>query len=229
MRILVVEDSVDTANAVRDMLVRAKFAVDVVSDGEAGLDCMLRGTYAAVVLDGTLPGLDGFSVCLAARAEGIRTPVLMLTARDTLEARVQGLDSGADDYMTKPFAAEELAARLRALLRRAERQGETQPLRVGDVTVDVLKHNARVGDRDLLLSPTEFRLLETLVRNHGRPLSRSQILEQVWTESYPSGDNIIDVYVSRLRRALKTLRSTVSIETVWGFGYRVAEGGCRRS
>jgi DNA-binding response OmpR family regulator len=170
-----------------------------------------------------LPRRDGFSLCREARSEGIATPLLILTARDAVEDRIRGLDAGADDYLIKPFADEELAARLRALLRRAERPVQTGALVVGSLVVDPGARAATVGDRPLDLGATEFRFLEFLARNRGMTFSRTQILEKIWDYDFQGSSNIVDVYVSQLRRKLRALGANVSILTVWGVGYKLVE------
>lgn len=223
MRVLLIEDNVEIANAVRTMLARQRFAVDVAPDGEEGLDHVLRGTYDVAIVDVVLPKRDGFSICRTARAEGIQTPLLILTARDAVEDRIRGLDCGADDYLIKPFAEEELSARIRALLRRADRPAQTTAIAVGDLAIDPLARSATVAGRALMVGATEFRLLELFARNRGMTLSRAQILERIWEYDFGGSSNIVDVYVSQLRRKLKSLRSSASIVTVWGVGYKLVE------
>jgi len=223
MRVLVIEDNAEIANAIRTMLQRQRFAVDLAADGDQGLDHVLRGTYDVAIVDVVLPKRDGFSICRAARAEGIQTPLLVLTARDAVEDRIKGLDCGADDYLIKPFAEEELAARIRALLRRADRPPQNGALVVGDLAVDGLGRTVSVGGRPLVVGATEFRLLELFARNRGMTLSRAQILERIWEYDFGGSSNIVDVYVSQLRRKLRAARSTASIVTVWGVGYKLVE------
>jgi DNA-binding response OmpR family regulator len=223
MRVLVVEDNLDIASAMKTMLGRHKFAVDLVADGERGLDCLLRGSYDVAVVDVMLPRRDGFSVCRAARSEGIATPLLILTARDAVEDRIRGLDAGADDYLIKPFSDEELAARLRALLRRAERPVQSEAIVAGGLVIDPGGRVATVGERTLELGATEFRFLEFLARNRGMTFSRTQILEKIWDYDFQGSSNIVDVYVSQLRRKLRAPGANVSIVTVWGVGYKLVE------
>ena len=173
MRILLVEDNLEVATAIKTMLTRRKFAVDLAADGESGLDYLLRGTYDVAIVDVMLPRRDGFSLCRLARAEGITTPLLILTARDAVEDRIRGLDAGADDYLIKPFADEELAARLRALLRRGERPVQSSAVVVGSLVLDPNARVARVTERPLDLGATEFRFLEFLARNRGMTFSRT--------------------------------------------------------
>ena len=224
MRVLLVEDDREIAEAIRTMLARLKFAVDSASDGETGLEYLLRGSYDAAIVDVMLPKRDGFSICRTARTEGIVTPLLILTARDAVEDRIRGLDAGADDYLIKPFAGEELAARLRALLRRAERPPQVGNIVVGELAIDPSARVATVGEVLLELGATEFRLLEFLARHRGMTLSRAQILEKIWDYDFQGSSNIVDVYVSQLRRKLKRLRSAATIVTVWGVGYKLVEG-----
>lgn len=220
MRVLVIEDNNDIAGAIRTMLQRRKFSVDVAEDGEAGLEHLLRAVYDVAVVDVVLPKRDGFSLCRTAREYGIRTPVLMLTARDAVEDRVRGLDCGADDYLTKPFVDEELAARLRALLRR----GQTPPrqtIAAGQLAIDVGARTAAYGGKPLQLGGTEFRLLEFLTRNVGLTFTREQILERVWDYDFEGPSNIVDVYVSQLRKKLVARGGKGVIVTVWGVGYKL--------
>jgi two-component system OmpR family response regulator len=223
MRVLVVEDNLDIAAAIKAMLGRRKFAVDLASEGERGLECLLRGSYDIAIVDVMLPRRDGFSICREARAEGVVTPLLILTARDAVEDRIRGLDAGADDYLIKPFSDEELAARLRALLRRAERPVQLSPAVVGSLVVDPGARVATVGKRPLDLGATEFRFLEFLARNRGMTFSRTEILEKIWDYDFQGSSNIVDVYVSQLRRKLRALGSSASIVTVWGVGYKLVE------
>jgi two-component system OmpR family response regulator len=220
MRILVVEDNLPIARAVQTMLEAQKFASNVVTDGETGLDHLLRQSYDAAIVDVGLPGMDGFTVARNARAEGVQTPILMLTARDAVEDRVHGLDCGADDYLVKPFVEQELIARLRAILRRGDRP-LVDALEVGKLRVDVGARTATYDSRPLELGATEFRLLELFARNAGIALSRAQVLERIWDYDFDGSSNIVDVYVSQLRRKLKKLGASGVIETVWGVGYRL--------
>jgi DNA-binding response OmpR family regulator len=221
MRVLIVEDNAAVAEAVRMMLERRRFAVDVARDGESGLDHLLRGTYDVAVLDVMLPGRDGFSIASTIREHGIGTPILMLTARDAVEDRVAGLERGADDYLVKPFVEEELLARVHALARRTERPF-TSSIRVGGLHVDLGARVARYGETPLDLGSTEFRLLEFLARNAGTAFSRSTLLERVWDYDFDGSSNIVDVYISQLRKKLRRAgASDEVIETVWGVGYRI--------
>ena len=223
MRVLVVEDSEPVAQSIRAMLEARNYAANVVTDGESGLDHLLRRCYDAAVIDVGLPGIDGFTLARSARAEGVQTPILMLTARDAVEDRVAGLDCGADDYLVKPFVEEELVARIAAILRRADR-----PLlgvvEAGALRIDLAARDVTYGGKAVILGATEFRLLEFLARNAGLALSRAQIVERIWDYDFEGSSNIVDVYVSQLRRKLKALGATGVIETVWGIGYRLKTG-----
>ena len=220
MRVLVVEDNLSVALAVRTMLEGSKFAVDIANDGESGLDFLLRGTYDIAIVDVGLPKRDGFSVARAAREQRIDTPILMLTARDGVEDRVAGLESGADDYLVKPFAQVELLARVRAMLRRGARPISDR-FACGALVVDVAARTASYGGALLELGSTEFRLLEFLARNAGIAFSRAQLLERVWDYDFDGSSNIVDVYVSQLRRKLKAAGGGDLIATVWGVGYKL--------
>ena len=200
MRVLVIEDNASVAAAVRTMLERRKYAVDVAADGEAGLEHLLRQQYDAAIVDVVLPIRDGFSLAKAARAAGVQTPILMLTALDAVENRVRGLDCGADDYLVKPFVEEELFARLRAVTRRADRPVR-ETLRAGDLEIDAAGREATVAGKRLQLGATEFRMLEFLTRNAGIAFSRERLLEHLWDYDFEGSSNIVDVYVSQLRRS----------------------------
>lgn len=220
MRILVIEDNASVAAAVQTMLERRKYAVDVAADGDTGLDFLLRQTYDAAIVDVVLPRRDGFAIANAARAEGVQTPMLMLTARDAVEDRVRGLDSGADDYLIKPFEEEELVARVRALLRRAEKPVK-EAVVAGDLEIDVGARQAKYSGKTLQLGLTEFRMLEFFARNAGLVLSREHLLERLWEYDFDGSSNIVDVYVSQLRRKLKRAGAADVIQTVWGVGYKL--------
>ncbi len=220
MRVLVVEDNLPVANSIRAMLEARKFAANVVADGETGLDHLLSHSYDAAIVDVGLPGVDGFTLARRARAEGVQTPILMLTARDAVEDRVAGLNCGADDYLVKPFVEEELIARVGAILRRGERPLLTV-VEAGLLRVDLAARTVAYDGRPVSLGATEFRLLEFLARNAGIALSRSQIVERIWDYDFDGSSNIVDVYVSQLRRKFKALGASGVIETVWGIGYRL--------
>lgn len=221
MRILLVEDNAAIASAVRSMLEARKFAVDIASAGDTGLDYLLRETYDLAVVDVVLPVQDGFSVVRLARAQGIRIPILFLTARDAVEDRVAGLEGGGDDYLIKPFEEAEFIARINALLRRRDQPAQAI-IEVGRLRIDVGARAAVFCDHELQLGSTEFRMLEFLARNAGMTFSRRQLLEKIWEYDFEGSTNIVDVYVSQLRRKMKSAAGFDVIKTVWGVGYKLA-------
>ena len=217
---LVVEDELKMASLVRRGLEREGYAVDVAADGDEGLWAAREYEFDVIVLDAMIPGPDGFDVCRTLRAEGRWAPVLILTARDSVEDRVRGLDAGADDYLTKPFAFEELFARLRALTRRGPVERPVV-LQADDLTLDPVSHVVRRGDVRISLSAKEFALLEFLMRHVDEVLSRSRILEHVWDFAYDGGSNVVDVYVRYLREKVDRPFGRADLETVRGVGYRL--------
>ena len=205
-----------TASLVRRGLTGEGLAADVAASGEDALWLAQAHPYDAIVLDVMLPGLDGFETCRRLRGSGVWTPVLMLTARDAVEDRVAGLDSGADDYLVKPFAFAELLARLRALARRGE--GERPAvLAVGDLRLDPATRGVRRGETPIVLSTKEFALLEIFMRRPGQVLSRLELLEHAWDFAYENRSNVVDVYIRRLRRKI----GPDAVETLRGAGYRL--------
>lgn len=223
MRVLLIEDDLRLARIIARVLEQERVDVDLATDGETGLDLALTGAYDVLIVDRMLPGRDGIAVIKALRAERVSTPALMLTARSELPERVEGLDAGADDYLGKPFAFEELLARLRALGRRAERPLLPEVVTIGEVTIDFTAHAVQRAGQPVDLSPREYALLELLVRNRGRVLSRDQLLERVWGyEAEPQG-NVVDLYVHYLRRKLDANGSDRDslIRTVRGAGYMI--------
>jgi two-component system OmpR family response regulator len=220
VRVLVVEDQVKMASLIRRGLREEGLAADVAIKGEDALWMVEESEYDALVLDVMLPGIDGLETCRRLRERGLWVPILMLTARDAIEDRVEGLDRGADDYLTKPFAFAELLARLRALVRRGpvERPNE---LRVGDLRLDPAMRHVWRGDVEVHLSAKEFALLETFMRRPGHALSRERLLDHVWDYEYERRSNIVDVYVRYLREKLDRPFGAESIETVRGVGYRL--------
>lgn len=223
MRILIVEDETKMAALLKRGLQEEGFAADVAHSGEDAVWMAKAVEYDAIVLDLMLPGIDGIDVCRSLRADEVWSPVLMLTARTEVEDRVAGLDAGADDYLPKPFAFDELLARLRALVRRG---GSPRPaaITVGDLTVDPATHEVRRGDVPITLSSKEFALLETFARRPGRVLSRFDLLEHAWDGHYENRSNVVDVYVGYLRDKIDRPFGTDSIETVRGVGYRLRNG-----
>jgi two-component system OmpR family response regulator len=224
MRVLVVEDEIKMASLLRRGLVEEGLAVDVAGSGEDALVRAAAIEYDAIVLDVMLPGISGFDTCRQLREKGTWAPVLMLTARDSVEDRIAGLDGGADDYLTKPFSLGELGARLRALFRR---QPSERPavLEVGDIRLDPARRHVTRSGSEIDLSAKEFALLETFMRSPGRVLSRFQLIEHAWDYSYEQRSNVVDVYVRYLREKLDRPFGVESIETVRGSGYRLREDG----
>lgn len=218
MRILIVEDERKLAALLARGLREEGHAVDVTGSGEDAVWMAQSAAYDAVVLDVMLPGIDGFAVCRSLRDKEVWTPVLMLTARDAVEDRVAGLDSGADDYLAKPFAFDELLARLRALARRGGTERPPQ-LTAGGLTLDPAARRVWRGDETIDLSAKEFALLELFMRNAGAVLSRDQLLDGAWDMSFERRSNVVDVYVGYLRAKL----GAETIETVRGLGYRLRD------
>jgi len=220
MRVLVVEDEKKLQELLRRGLDEEGYAADVADRGEEALWMAHAVAYDAIVLDVMLPGADGFEVCRRLRGNGVWAPVLMLTARDEIDDRVDGLDAGADDYLTKPFAFEELLARLRALTRRAP--VERPPvIEVGDLRLDPAAHRAWRGKQELDLTAKEFALLELFMRRPGVTLSRTQLLDGAWDIAFESRSNVIDVYVRYLREKIDRPFGRSSIQTIRGVGYRL--------
>jgi two-component system OmpR family response regulator len=227
MRLLVVEDDLKMAALVRRGLLEDGAAVDVARTGEDALWMAAAAPYDAIVLDVMLPGIDGFEACRRLRADGVWTPVLLLTARDAVEDRVAGLDGGADDYLVKPFSFAELSARLRALVRRGAKERPAL-LEAGDLRLDPATRQAWRGDEAIDLSTKEFALLEAFMRRPGDVLSRLDLLEHAWDYGYENRSNVIDVYVRYLREKIDRPFGVKSIETVRGAGYRLrSDGGTR--
>lgn len=220
MRLLLVEDDRILRGFLRKAFREEGYAVDEADSGDRALDRALGGEYQCIVLDVMLPGRDGFGVVEELRRRGIATPVLLLSAREELEARVRGLEGGADDYLTKPFDLPELLARVVALIRRSHLRHQDTLLSVGDVSVDPLKRVVTKGGKTVDLSPRELALLEFLLRNAGRTVSRSRIAEAVWNYHFDSETNVVDVYVNYLRKKVATGPGGLVIRTVRGVGYR---------
>jgi DNA-binding response OmpR family regulator len=221
MRILVIEDDERLARVIARVLRQERFDVELAHDGDTGLEQALTGAYDALIIDWMLPGQDGLTLIRALRAEHVATPALMLTARGETPQRVQGLDAGADDYLGKPFAFEELLARLRALLRRGERPILDSVVSLGGVTVDLASHAVCRDGHAIALTPREFALLEALIRNRGRVLSRDQLLERVWGHDADPQSNVVEIYIHYLRRKLAAGGQGAEplIRTVRGSGY----------
>jgi DNA-binding response OmpR family regulator len=218
MRVLIAEDEKKTASFIRKSLQAAGFAVDVMHNGDDALAAVLHAPFDVVVLDVMLPGRDGLSIVRLLRERGLRIPVLLLTARGEISEKVEGLNAGADDYLSKPFALEELVARVRALGRRG---GETKTsiLRVGDLSLDTLTREVKRGERVIDLAPREYLLLEFLMRSAGRVCDRMAIVEKVWDYDFDPGSNLVDVYLKRLREKIDSGFDAKLLHTVRGVGY----------
>ena len=224
MRILVVEDEVRLASTIQDLLEMNGYTADVRHDGERGLDDALTGIYDVCILDVMLPKLDGFQVLRALRKEGSALPVLLLTARSELSDRVEGLDSGADYYLTKPFEPKELLACVRALARRQPELRETDVMEYGDLRLEKNSFTLYCADRSVKLSRKEYDLMELLMLNREMVLSKETLLVRVWGYETDAEENNVEVYISFLRRKLAHLRSTVRIRTIRMAGYRLEKG-----
>ena len=220
MRILLVEDEKKIANFVKRGLKEDGYAVDVAYDGEKGyyLATVNCGEYDLMIFDVMIPKIDGISLCRKLRADKMDTPILMLTGRDTVNDKVAGLDSGADDYLTKPFAFEELLARIRAILRKKGAPAPTK-LAVGDLELDMLTHKVKRAGKEIVLTTKEYALLEFLMRNAGNIVTRTMISEHVWDINFDTFTNVIDVYINYLRRKIDGNSKNKMIHTIRGRGY----------
>jgi len=221
-RILVVEDEVKIASLLKRGLVEESYAVDVTYDGKAGLSAALTGVYQLIVLDIGLPEIDGMEVCRTLRAQGLLTPIIFLTARDSVHDKVLGLDLGGDDYLTKPFAFEELLARVRSHLRKAQQKADTR-MKVADLILDTKTRKVERGGQFIDLSTKEFALLQYLMENRGKVLSRMDISEKVWDIHFDTTTNVIDVHINRLRKKVDQDWPVKLIQTVRGAGYTLGE------
>ena len=221
MRLLLVEDDPSLAASLRRALEAQKFAVTVVTDGDTGLTELCGNDYQLAILDVLLPKRDGFAVCVEARKQSVTTPILMLTARDAVSDRVAGLNTGADDYLPKPFAFPELLARIHALLRRPHTELRPRAVTVGDLSIDVLRHQATRRGAVLQLTKTEYRLLLYLMENAGIVLTKDSLLDRLWGTEHGGNSNILEVYVKMLRRKLADGADGTTIRTVRGVGYTI--------
>ena len=222
MRLLVVEDEENLRTVIRKRLMKEGYSVDACGDGQEALDYMAVSPYDTVILDIMMPKMSGMEVLKKMRAGGDQTPVLFLTAKDGIEDRVKGLDSGADDYLVKPFAFEELLARIRVMIRR-QSDSASDEMTLADLTVDAGKHSVTRGGKAIELSAKEFAVLEYLMRHQGQVLSREQIEQHVWDFDYEGGSNMVDVYIRYLRRKLDEGHEKKLIHTVRGAGYVMRE------
>lgn len=224
MRLLVIEDDVRMATAIRRGLRTEGIVADVAARGDTALGMARATDYDALVLDVMLPGIDGFETCRRLRADGVWTPIIMLTARDGVEDRIRGLDEGADDYLTKPFSLAELLARVRALVRRGPVERPVV-LSAGDLRLDPATREVWRGDREIELSAREFGLLEAFMRRPGHVLSQTQLLDAAWDLGYRQNSNVVEVYVRYLREKIDRPFGVTSLETVRGIGYRLRRDG----
>ncbi|MDD4860447.1 MAG: response regulator transcription factor [Candidatus Omnitrophica bacterium] len=223
MRILVVEDEKKIADFIKRGLKEEGYAVDIANDGENGLFLAKTNDYDLVLLDLMLPKLDGITVCKKLRADKVLMPIIMLTAKDAVKDKVTGLDAGADDYLTKPFAFEELLARVRAMLRKKSEQAQASKLQVGDLVIDLNTHKVTRAGKDIELTAKEFALLEYLMRNAGKVVTRTMISEHVWDIDFDTFTNVIDVYINYLRNKIDPDSKKKLIQTVRGRGYILKE------
>jgi two-component system copper resistance phosphate regulon response regulator CusR len=222
MRILIVEDDKKVGAFLEKGLKEEQYAVDICRDGEEAMELAVLNPYDAIVLDIMLPKKDGFAVCRDLRQRGLLTPILMLTAKDTVEDKVAGLSEGADDYLTKPFSFEELLARIRALLRRSQ-DYKTKVLKIGDLELDPARRQATRSGKKIPLTGKEYALLEYMMRNKGRILTESMIIEHVWDMNYEGTSNIVNVYINYLRKKIDEGAPVKLIQTVRGYGYTIDE------
>jgi len=225
MRVLVVEDKRQIADFIQKTLAEHSYAVDVAYDGEEVLDWPDLTDFDAIVLDIMLPGRDGIEVCRVLRERGLRTPILMLTARDAVEDRVRGLDSGADDYLVKPFAYTELLARLRALARRQTEATITSILKIGDLTVDTATRRVSRSGTEIELRTKEYAILEYMLRHPDQVLTRAMIADHVWNYDFENASNVIDVHIRNLRSKIDAEFEQKLIQTLRGTGYRISARG----
>jgi len=221
MRILVIEDERKIASFIKRGLREEGYTVDTAFDGEEGYRLTGENEYALIILDIMLPKQDGIALCRQLRNDGIESPVLMLTAKDSVQDKVRGLDSGADDYLTKPFAFEELLARLRALLRKGAKRAAS--LQVGDLALDAAAHRVTRSGREIVLTMKEYALLAYLMRNAGTVVTRTMIAENIWELDFDTGTNIIDVYINYLRNKIDSGHEKKLIHTVRGRGYMIKD------
>jgi heavy metal response regulator len=222
MRILVIEDEKKVSEFIKRGLKEEGYAVDIASDGENGLFQAMEIAYDLILLDLMLPKLDGMSLCKKLRENDIQTPLIMLTARDSIKDKVTGLDSGADDYLTKPFSFEELLARIRALMRKERNQQPTM-LQIADLSLDLVSHKVRRGKEEIILTAKEYALLEYFMRNAGSVITRTMISEHVWDINFDTFTNVIDVYVNYLRNKIDKGQKIKLIHTIRGRGYILKE------
>jgi len=222
MRILVIEDEKKVASFIKKGLEEEFYAVDAALNGKEGFELASTEEYDLIVLDIMLPYMDGFTITKELRKKGILTPILLLTVKETIQDKVEGLDSGADDYLTKPFAFEELLARIRALLRRKEQIKSTN-LKIGNLVLDLQSHKVTIDEKEIILTPKEYSILEYLMRNKNRVISRTKLVEHVYDYHFDTETNIIDVYINKLRSKVDLDPNKPLIQTVRGAGYMIKD------
>ena len=222
MRILVIEDEKKVASFIKKGLEEEFYAVDAALNGKEGFELASTEEYDLIVLDIMLPYMDGFTITKELRKKGILTPILLLTVKETIQDKVEGLDSGADDYLTKPFAFEELLARIRALLRRKEQIKSTN-LKIGNLVLDLQSHKVTIDEKEIILTPKEYSILEYLMRNKNRVISRTKLVEHVYDYHFDTETNIIDVYINKLRSKNDFDPNKPVIQTVRGAGYMIKD------
>ncbi len=223
MKLLIIEDEKKVAKFIEQGLREEHYELELAYDGEDGLEKAISGEYDGIILDLMMPKRDGISLLRELRARGITTPVLILTAKGTIQDKITGLDSGADDYLSKPFHFEELTARIRSMLRRSSVEKSTQ-LKVGDLVLDSISRKARRGNTEIELTTREYALLEYLMRNADRVLSRSVITQHVWNYNFAVDSNLVDVYINRLRNKVEVDGGSRLIHSIRGVGYVMREG-----
>ncbi|OGG22837.1 DNA-binding response regulator [Candidatus Gottesmanbacteria bacterium RIFCSPLOWO2_01_FULL_40_10] len=224
MRILVIEDERRLANVIKKGLSEDGFAVDLAFDGQEGQYLACEEPYDLIVLDLMLPKIDGVTICKNLRLKNLKTPILILTAKTTVEEKIKGLDSGADDYMIKPFSFLELRSRIHALIRRSK-ENPSPVLKIADLTVDPLKHSVSRNKRSVKLTPKEFAILEFLLRHKNEVVSRTMILEHVWDYNFDGLSNVVDVFMVTLRKKIDHKAKVKLIHTLHGIGYKISAGG----
>ncbi len=222
MRILIVEDDNKIAAFIKNGLTQDRFMVETIDNGDSAVDLIVNSIFDAIVLDVILPGKDGYTILREVRDAGVNTPIILLSGRDNVEDRIRGLDLGADDFMGKPFAMEELSARIRSILRRTL-PDKTTKLKCGDLLLDTVAHVAFRDGKEIELTTKEYTLLEYFVRNKNRILSRSTITQHVWKHNFDSDSNIIDVYIKRLRSKIDYKKNKQLFQSIRGVGYRIRD------
>jgi DNA-binding response OmpR family regulator len=222
MRILVIEDEKKVASFIKKGLEEELYGIDVAYNGKEGLELIYRNEYDLIISDIMMPYMNGIEFVKEIRKNGIETPVLLLTVKDSTKSKVEGLDSGADDYLTKPFSFDELTARVRALLRRKDYPKENI-LKAGGLQLDLVAHKVTLFNEDIILTPKEYSILEYLLRNKNKVVSRTKLIEHVYDYHFDSGTNVIDVYINKLRNKLTNKGGKPFIQTIRGMGYTIKD------